>query len=330
MKTAVLGAGAWGTALADMLARNGRETVLWARSPRLIEEMARHRENKTYLPGSSLSPDLVLTSDAGEAFAGADVFLVVIPSQYLREFLMAHKDLLPQQPVIVCASKGIELGSLAPMSQVVGEGLAGKGPRYAMLSGPSFADEVARGCPTSVALGCEDEELGRDLRELFSNSFFRVYSTKDFRGVELGGAVKNVMAIATGMADGLEFGTNARAALITRGLAEMSRLGAAMGAGVKTFMGLSGMGDLVLTCTGDLSRNRQVGLRLGQGVKLDRIVGEMQAVAEGVKTTRSLYDLSKKIGVELPITEQVYKIIYEGKDPKDAVIELMGRELKEE
>ncbi|WP_147822289.1 NAD(P)H-dependent glycerol-3-phosphate dehydrogenase [Salidesulfovibrio onnuriiensis] len=330
MKTAVLGAGAWGTALADMLAKNGRKTVLWARSPELISQLRQHRENRTYLPGIPLSPDLSFTSDATEAFEGADVFLVVIPSQYLRSFLETHRDLLPHKPVMVCASKGIELGSLAPMSRVVAEALEGKEPRYAMLSGPSFADEVARECPTSVALGCEDQDLGKQLRELFSNSFFRVYSTRDYTGVELGGAVKNVMAIATGMADGLEFGTNARAALITRGLAEMSRLGAAMGANVKTFMGLSGMGDLVLTCTGDLSRNRQVGLKLGQGRKLDDIVGETQSVAEGVKTTRSLYDLSRKIGVELPITSQVYKIIYEGKNPEDAVIELMGRELKEE
>ncbi len=330
MKTAVFGAGAWGTALADMLAKTGRQVVLWARNSDLVNRMRELRENREYLPGIGLSPDLEMTGDVSEALDGADVFLVVVPSQFLRGFLENCRDLFPQEPVVVCASKGIELGSLSPMSQVVTEALGDKKPRYAVLSGPSFANEVGRECPTSVSLGCEDQALGKKLRELFSNSFFRVYSSVDYRGVELGGAVKNVMAIATGIADGLEFGTNARAALITRGLAEMSRLGVAMGADVKTFMGLSGMGDLVLTCTGDLSRNRQVGLKLGQGMKLDDIVGEMQAVAEGVKTTRSLFELSKTIGVELPITEQVYKIIYEGKDPGDAVIELMGRELKEE
>lgn len=330
MKTAVLGAGAWGTALATMLAGSGRETVLWARNPEQVDRMRAARENTDYLPGIPLSPALGLTSDVAEALSGTDVFLLAVPSQYIRAFLESCKGLLPDRPVMTCASKGIELGTLLPMSKVVSEALDGMEPRYAMLSGPSFADEVGRERPTSVALGCEDPSLGKMLRELFSNSYFRVYSTTDYRGVELGGAVKNVMAIATGMADGLEFGTNARAALITRGLAEMSRLGAAMGADVKTFMGLSGMGDLVLTCTGDLSRNRRVGLELGRGRGLDDIVGEMQAVAEGVKTTRSLYELSRDIGVELPITEQVYNIIHRGKDPGDAVIELMGRELKEE
>lgn len=330
MKTAVLGAGAWGTALADMLARNGRRTTLWARNPDVVAGMKKSGENRTYLPGVALSPELDITSDPVQAFDGADVVLVVVPSQFLRHTLHSFKELMPHRPVVVCASKGIELDSLSPMSVAVAEALSDREPRYAMLSGPSFADEVGRSLPTSVALGCEDEVLGRQLRELFSTSFFRVYSTSDYRGVELGGAMKNVMAIATGIADGLEFGHNTRAALITRGLAEMSRLGAAMGADVKTFMGLSGMGDLVLTCTGDLSRNRQVGLKLGRGMSLESIMGEMKAVAEGVKTTRSLYDLSGKLGVELPITEQVHKIIYQGKEPEEAVRKLMSRELREE
>jgi len=213
---------------------------------------------------------------------------------------------------------------------VVAEALDGKHPRYASLSGPSFAAEVCTDMPTTVSLGCEDHELGRELQSALSTQFFRVYFTPDFRGVELGGAVKNVMAIAAGIADGLEFGHDARAAIITRGLAEMSRLGLAMGGQQRTFMGLSGMGDLVLTCTGDLSRNRQVGLKLGQGRSLDDIIGEMNAVAEGVKTTQSLYDLSQKLDVVLPITEQVYKILYKDKDPARAVEDLMNRELKDE
>lgn len=330
MKIAVLGAGAWGTTLADMLAKNGRETVLWAREPEVVQEIRKTRENKIFLPGRTLSDKLAVEHDPAIALKGVDYFLVVIPSQFIRPALAGFRDILPDNPVIVCASKGIELDTLAPMSRVVAQALEGKAPRYASLSGPSFAAEVSDNMPTSVSLGCEDHDLGRELQEAFSTPYFRVYYTPDYRGVELGGAVKNVIAIAAGIADGLGFGHDARAALITRGLAELSRLGEAMGGQQRTFMGLSGMGDLVLTCTGDLSRNRQVGLKLGKGRKLDDIISEMKAVAEGVKTTKSLYNLSKKLEVELPITEQVYRILYEGKDPKQATTDLMNRELKDE
>ncbi|WP_207264973.1 NAD(P)H-dependent glycerol-3-phosphate dehydrogenase [Desulfovibrio sp. Huiquan2017] len=330
MKIAVLGAGAWGTTLADMLAKNGKDTTLWAREPEVVADIRQYRENRVFLPGVPLSESLKVESDPATAFDGADYFLVVIPSQFIRPALAGFHDLLPDRPVIVNASKGIELDSLAPMSRVVAEALEGKRPRYASLSGPSFAAEVSRDMPTSVSLGCEDHDLGRELQEAFSTPYFRVYYTPDYRGVELGGAVKNVIAIAAGIADGLGFGHDARAALITRGLAELSRLGEAMGGQERTFMGLSGMGDLVLTCTGDLSRNRQVGLKLGQGKTLDEIIGEMKAVAEGVKTTQSLHDLAGKLGVELPITEQVYRILYEGKDPARATTDLMSRNLKDE
>jgi len=330
MKIAVLGAGAWGTTLADMLAKNGRDTTLWAREPEVAADIRQHRENRVFLPGVPLSEALEVESDPETAFAGADYFLVVIPSQFIRPALAGFHDLLPERPVIVNASKGIELSSLAPVSRVVAEALQGMAPRYAALSGPSFAAEVSKDMPTSVSLGCEDLDLGRELQEAFSTPYFRVYYTPDFRGVELGGAVKNVIAIAAGIADGLGFGHDARAALITRGLAELSRLGEAMGGQERTFMGLSGMGDLVLTCTGDLSRNRQVGLKLGRGQTLDEIIGEMKAVAEGVKTTQSLHDLAAKLEVELPITEQVYKILYEGKDPARATTDLMSRDLKDE
>ncbi len=330
MKIAVLGAGAWGTTLSDMLARNGVDTVLWAREPDVVASIRENRENAAFLPGVTLSDNLKVESDPEIAFAGANYFLVVIPSQFIRPALEGFRDILPDNPVIVCASKGIELDSLAPMSKVVAEALEGKRPRYASLSGPSFAAEVSADMPTTVSLGCEDHELGRELQDAFSTPFFRVYFTPDYRGVELGGAVKNVIAIAAGISDGLGFGHDARAALITRGLAEMSRLGQAMGGQIRTFMGLSGMGDLVLTCTGDLSRNRQVGLKLGKGQKLDDIINEMKAVAEGVKTTKALYNLSKKLKVELPITEQVYAILYEDKDPAKAVKDLMSRGLKDE
>ena len=269
MKIAVLGAGAWGTTLADMLARNGVDTVLWAREADVVATIRETRENKVFLPGVTLSDNLKVESDPEIAFAGADYFLVVIPSQFIRPALEGFKDILPDNPVIVCASKGIELESLAPMSKVVAEALEGKRPRYASLSGPSFAAEVSADMPTTVSLGCEDHELGRELQDAFSTPFFRVYFTPDYRGVELGGAVKNVIAIAAGISDGLGFGHDARAALITRGLAEMSRLGQAMGGQIRTFMGLSGMGDLVLNCTGDLYRNRQVGLKDRKSTRLN-------------------------------------------------------------
>ncbi|ADU61768.1 MAG: NAD(P)-dependent glycerol-3-phosphate dehydrogenase [Pseudodesulfovibrio sp.] len=330
MKIAVLGAGAWGTTLADMLARNGVRTTLWAREPEVVAAILKDGENTTFLPGVRLSNALTVESDPKTAFAGADYFLLVIPSQFIRPALVGFRDLLPDNPVMVCASKGIELETLAPMSRVVAQALDGKHPRYASLSGPSFAAEVSAGMPTTVSLGCEDHELGRELQAAFSTPAFRVYFTPDYRGVELGGAVKNVIAIAAGISDGLGFGHDARAALITRGLAEMSRLGQAMGGQERTFMGLSGMGDLVLTCTGDLSRNRQVGLKLGQGLRLDAIIGQMKAVAEGVKTTKALHQLAHKLGVDLPITAEVHAILYEDKDPARAVKDLMSRELKDE
>ncbi|MGE4554173.1 MAG: NAD(P)H-dependent glycerol-3-phosphate dehydrogenase, partial [Desulfovibrionaceae bacterium] len=327
MRTTVIGAGAWGTTLANLLARKGEPTTLWVREAALLDEITKTGRNTWFLPDYDLDPGLTCTTDAAQALAGADCFLAVVPSQFLRGVLAGFKELLPDRPAIICASKGIEMDTLKPMSEVVAEALEGLQPRYAALSGPSFADEVSRGLPTSVTLGCSDPELGRCLRNHFSTDRFRVYTDTDFRGVELGGAVKNVVAIAAGISDGLGFGHDARAALITRGLAEMSRLGKAMGARVQTFMGLSGMGDLVLTCTGDLSRNRQVGLGLGQGKTLAQIQEGKRTVAEGVKTTQALYDLSRRLGEELPITEQVHAILYEDKPPKQAVQELMGRSL---
>jgi glycerol-3-phosphate dehydrogenase (NAD(P)+) len=330
MQTAVLGGGAWGTALADLLCRKGVVTRLWVREEEVVRAINQEHQNLPFLPGFLLCPELVASTDAPWVLNGAEVVLVVVPSQFLRATLSDLCAYLPQRPIIVCASKGIELDTLEPMSTVVGEALAGRSPRYAVLSGPSFAFEVAGRLPTSVTLGCADRDLGRALRDHFSTPFFRAYSSPDFRGVELGGAVKNVMAIAAGICDGLGFGHDARAALITRGLAEMCRLGVAMGARAETFMGLSGMGDLVLTCTGDLSRNRQVGLKLGQGMKLAEIVAGTRTVAEGVKTAKSVFDLAEKLCVEVPITEQVYRILYQDKDPAEAVRELMGRSLKDE
>ncbi|WP_320007528.1 NAD(P)H-dependent glycerol-3-phosphate dehydrogenase [Maridesulfovibrio sp.] len=329
MKIAVIGAGAWGTTLANTLAKKGLDTHLWVREKELSDEINSTGYNSVFLPDFKLSENLKTSSDAGKVITGADYYILVVPSQFLRSALIEMKQFFPQNPAVICASKGIELKSGAPMSQVVNEALDGLNPRFAHLSGPTFAYELSSELPTSIVLGCEDDKLAAEVQELFSTSYLRIYTNPDYRGVEIGGAIKNIMAIAAGMADGLKFGHNTRAALITRGIAEMSRLGEAMGAQPSTFMGLSGMGDLVLTCTGDLSRNRQVGLKLGQGLKLSEIL-KMRMVAEGVKTTESVHFLAQKLGVELPITEQVYKILYEDKDPATAVCDLMNRDLKAE
>jgi glycerol-3-phosphate dehydrogenase (NAD(P)+) len=330
MRVAVIGAGSWGTTLANLLAEKGVDTALWVRENDLYAEMRHKGENAWFLPGIPLDSRLAILNDLEQSLLGRDVILLVIPSQFCRSALQQARAFLQKKPVIVCASKGIELESLAPMSKVVDESLKGLHPRYAILSGPSFAREVIQKLPTAITLGCAEKKLGGEIQSLMSTEYFRIYTNSDYKGVELGGAVKNVIAIAAGISDGLEFGLNARAALITRGLAEMSRLGEAMGGNRKTFMGLSGMGDLVLTCTGDMSRNRQVGLQLAQGKSLLDILGQMKMVAEGVKTTEAVYSLGQKLEVDLPITEQVYHVLYQGKDPRQAVLELMTRELKQE
>lgn len=330
MRIAVIGAGSWGTTLANLLAGKGYEIKLWVREQELLSRMVDFGENVWFLPGIPLQSNLQLSSDLSFVISEADYILFVVPCQYIRSVLRQAKTSIPLNPAIICASKGIEIQSLKTMSQVINEELEQLNPSYAVLSGPSFAKEVSQGLPTAVSLGCADKELSEKLRDIFSTQNFRVYSNPDYLGVELGGSLKNIMAIAAGISDGLGFGTNARAALITRGLAEMARLGVALGAKENTFMGLSGLGDLVLTCTGELSRNRQIGFRLGQGENLSSIVDQMRMVAEGVKTTEAVYRLSLAINIELPITEQVYRILYEGKDPYQTVKELMSRELRQE
>ncbi len=330
MKIAVIGGGSWGTTLADLLAKNGHEARLWVREQAVMNEIRTTRENSWYLPGRKLADGLEVSTDAAAVSDGARHFLFTVPSQFIRSAYQRFIKHLPKNPVIICASKGIELDSLMTMSQVCEDALAGVKPRFAMLSGPTFAYEVIREMPTAVTLACKDKKAGKEVQEALSSPYFRAYTSTDVRGVELGGAIKNIVAIAAGVSDGLGFGGNARAALITRGLHEMSRLGKAMGGERQTFMGLSGMGDLVLTCTGDLSRNRQVGLRLAKGQKLLDILAEMKMVAEGVKTTEAAYALREKLGVEMPITEQVYAVLYKDKDPAQAVRDLMTRSLKDE
>ena len=330
MNIAVIGGGAWGTTLASLLAGKGYPTRLWVREAALAEEIQKKGENTWFLPGVSLAPGLECGSDLRSVCREAELFLCVVPCQYLREILKQCLEFLPVKPLVICASKGIELERLKPMSEVVQEELTALDPEFAVLSGPSFAGEVGRGLPTAVALGCADRSTGARLQQVLSSTSFRVYFNPDYRGVELGGALKNVMAIAVGISDGLGFGDDARAALITRGLAEISKLGCRLGARERTFMGLSGLGDLVLTCTGDLSRNRQVGLRIGRGESLYQILNGMQMVAEGVKTAEAVYRLGRRLGVDTPITDQVYAMLFSDKEPAQAVQELMQRELKEE
>ncbi|MCP3676022.1 MAG: NAD(P)-dependent glycerol-3-phosphate dehydrogenase [Deltaproteobacteria bacterium] len=328
----VIGAGSWGTALANHLAGRGEPSVkLWVREEEVLRDITERRENGHFLPGIRLSDRLAVTLSIEEAIDGADMIVNVVPSQFVRTVFPSIADKVADGTIIVSASKGIEESSLQTVSGVLSEVLPTRLHKsIAVISGPSFAKEVALGLPTALCAASESDEVAAKVQQTFSTPTFRVYTNRDMIGVELGGALKNVIAIAVGISDGLGLGTNSRAALITRGLAEMVRLGEAMGADPQTFSGLSGLGDLVLTCTGDLSRNRSVGLALGRGKGLNEIVSEMKMVAEGVKTAKSVYKLTKKFGVDMPIVESTYRILYEEKPPKDAVMELMARGLRGE
>ena len=327
----VIGAGSWGTTLANLLAKKGFSTTLWVYEEELIGSIATNRENHLYLPGVELDGKIIPTGSLKEACQNKDLLVNVTPSQVVRGIIQHIKDYLSPQSLLVSASKGIENNTLLTMSEVIREALSlNEKSRIAVLSGPSFAREVSREIPTAVTIASENEEQAQQLQQIFSTPYFRVYTNPDLIGVEMGGSLKNVIALAAGISDGLRFGYNTRAALITRGLAEISRLALKMGASPLTLAGLSGLGDLVLTCTGELSRNRTVGMKLGQGVGLDQILKDMKMVAEGIKTTRSAYHLSEKLNVPMPITEQVYNILYQKKDPKEAVTELMTRDLKVE
>lgn len=327
----VIGAGSWGTTLADLLAKKGYPVTLWAYESDLVERMTKTGINDLFLEDVHLSPNLSYTTELSEAAAGRQLLVLVSPSQVMRQVVKQLLPHLEKDCLLVSAAKGIENNSLLTMSEVLDEllGPAGRG-RCAFLSGPSFAREVAAEQPTAVAVAAADLAVAKTVQELFSTVYFRVYTNQDVIGVEIGGALKNVIALAAGVSDGLGFNHNARAALITRGLAEIARLGLAKGALETTFSGLAGMGDLVLTCTGDLSRNRTVGMELGRGHKLDEILNRMRMVAEGVKTTLSAYQLAGRLGVTMPITEQMYRILYEDKDPKLAVADLMQRALTSE
>ena len=329
-KVAVIGAGSWGTALAILLARKQQQVVLWGRDSARMAEMQESRKNRKYLPGHSFPDSLIATSELKYALNQADCVLMVVPSHGLRQVYRELKPYLTEGIPVVSAVKGIETSSLRTMTQVMQEESAGMRLSFCVLSGPSFAEEVASGHPTAVTVACADIQVAAAVQQLCSSRLFRVYSSTDVIGLEISGAMKNVIAIASGISDGLGYGLNTRAALITRGLAEITRLGIALGADARTFAGLGGLGDLVLTCTGNLSRNRTIGLKLGSGKSLDEALAEMTIVAEGVKTTLSCYHLARQSGVEMPILEQTHAVLYENKRCQDAVADLFERDLKEE
>lgn len=330
-KIAVVGAGSWGTTLANLLAQKGFHVDLWVREKEVYDQISLKRVNETFLPGVYLDNRLRPLQRFEDVLEEKKVVVTVAPSHVLRDVIVEMKPHLAEDAVLVNATKGIENDSLMVMSEVAGEVLGnGHKAAFTCLSGPSFAKEVSASLPAAVTLASLDREIGEMLQQLFSTESFRVYLCDDLVGVQLGGALKNVIAIAAGICDGLGFGYNARAALITRGLAEITRLGVSMGAKPLTFSGLAGLGDLVLTCTGHLSRNHSVGVKIGQGENIDEILGPMKMVAEGVKTCRSAHMLGLKKGVDMPIIRQVYEVLYERKSPKDAVKDLMARELKSE
>ncbi len=327
-RVGVLGAGSWGTTLADLLTKSGHEVALWAFEADVAAAINARHENPVFLPGAQLTPQLRATNVIAEAVLGAECLVVACPSHVTRGLLVQVAGSLSSDPLVVSATKGIETSSLALMSEVARQALPPH--RFVALSGPSFAKEVFERQPTAVVAASKDPAAARDAQAIFATSSFRVYSNDDLVGTELAGALKNTIAIAAGILEGLGLGDNPRAALITRGLAEMTRLGVAMGADPRTFAGLAGMGDLILTACGALSRNRALGIELASGVSLATHQREHRSVAEGVNTARAAVDLGTRHGVELPIAEQVAGILFDGKSPRQAIGELMERTLKPE
>ena len=327
----VVGAGGWGTALAKILADTGERVTLWCHGADSFRQMVETRENRAYLAGISLPAELTVTQSLGETVSNKRLVICAVPSHVVREVFSRAMDDLAQTTMILCGTKGLEEGSLKTMGELFVDLLgAGRKKNLAFLSGPTFALEVARMLPAAVTVAAADESIAKSIQQILSTQNFRVYTSADVIGVQIGGVVKNVIAIAAGISDGLSLGHNARAALITRGLAEMTRLAVRMNADPLTLAGLPGLGDLILTCTGDLSRNRAVGLQIASGRSLHEITASTRAVAEGVRNTRSLYALAERLGVDMPIVGQMYQVLYAGKEPADAVRDLMLRSLKPE
>ena len=332
MKTlAIIGAGGWGTALAIALARNVETVRLWVYEPELCESLVQTRVNPVYLPGVLIPPNVQPTTDLRAALHASDIVLTAVPAEHLRKICQNMLPALSPDQVFISATKGLEPQTLDRMSEILLETFQPRFvPNLAVLSGPTFAREVARGSPTAVVVASTDEALARRIQQQFTHSTFRFYTNTDVIGVELGGALKNVIAIAAGVCEGLELGSNAVAALVTRGLSEITRLACACGARRETMAGLAGLGDLVLTCTGALSRNRRVGVELGRGRRLPEILQSLRMVAEGISTTAAAVQLAHQKGVEMPITQQMYALLYHDRPPQDAVRELMDRSLKPE
>jgi glycerol-3-phosphate dehydrogenase (NAD(P)+) len=327
----VVGAGGWGTALAKILADTGERVTLWCHGADSFRQMVETRENRAYLAGISLPAELTVTQSLGETVSNKRLVICAVPSHVVREVFSRAMDDLAQTTMILCGTKGLEEGSLKTMGELFVDLLgAGRKKNLAFLSGPTFALEVARMLPAAVTVAAADESIAKSIQQILSTQNFRVYTSADVIGVQIGGVVKNVIAIAAGISDGLSLGHNARAALITRGLAEMTRLAVRMKADPLTLAGLPGLGDLILTCTGDLSRNRAVGLQIARGRSLHEITASTRTVAEGVRNTRSLYALAERLGVDMPIVGQMYQVLYAGKEPADAVRDLMLRSLKPE
>lgn len=330
MKVAVIGAGSWGTAVAALAAHN-EDTVLWARRPDVAEAIDQRHENPDYLPGATFPERLSGTADLAAAVEGADVLVMGVPSHGYREVLVECAPAIAAGTPIVSLSKGVEQGSLKRMTEVTAEVLGSHDPGLiGVLTGPNLAKEIAEGQPAASVVAFSDPATALAVQAVFMTPRFRVYTNADVVGCEIAGALKNVMALGTGMASGLGFGDNSRAALITRGLAELTRLGVALGADPLTFLGLAGIGDLVATCTSEKSRNRTVGFRLGRGEKLDDVIADMNEVAEGVKSTGAVLELAARHGVEMPIAEQVGAVLYEGRAPLDMLVHLMERDAKPE
>ncbi|MDD2498377.1 MAG: NAD(P)H-dependent glycerol-3-phosphate dehydrogenase [Desulfitobacteriaceae bacterium] len=330
-RIAVLGAGSWGTALAVLLGQKNYRVNLWARKPELARACQIERTNRHYLPGVIIPPLVQVDDDQERVLAGSDVVVLAVASHSVREVAREIKSYLHNGAIVINTAKGLENSSLLRISQVLQEELMGElSKRIAVLSGPSHAEEVGRGLPTAVVVSAPDIKVAKTVQDIFMASYFRVYTNPDLIGVEIAGALKNIIALGTGIAEGLGYGDNTKAALITRGLAEITRLGLAVGADASTFAGLAGIGDLVVTCTSMHSRNHRAGIQIGQGEPLDRVVANMGMVVEGVNTTRVAYDLTKKYLVEMPIATETFKVLFEGKNAREAVVSLMTRDKSHE
>jgi glycerol-3-phosphate dehydrogenase (NAD(P)+) len=331
MRITVLGAGSWGTTLAILLANNSHDTTLWSYRDEDAQTIRTKRENPSFLPGVRIPESIVATSDLVSSARDAEMIVTAIPSQYVRSVMVNLKHLPFDKITVVNVAKGIENGTLMTMSEMLHNAIPTLPvSRIATLSGPSHAEEVSQKIPTTVVAASTDLETAKVIQSTFMTPYFRVYVSNDLRGVELGGSLKNVIAIAAGIVDGANLGDNTKAALMTRGIAEITRVGVAFGAHARTFAGLSGIGDLMVTCMSRHSRNRYVGVEIGKGRKLPDILSEMVMVAEGVETTKSARELSRKAGVETPIVDEVYKMLFEGKNPHDACYDLMTRDPKGE